>query len=106
MSARPKRPAGLQFQPEGTVLRLQGVIDFANATQVLRQGLDWLRGQTAAQLGLDLSGLTGANTLTLAVVMQWQRQLRAGQTLQLQGVPERLEAIIRASHLDCLLPAG
>ena len=104
MSARPKRPAGLQLQPEGTLLRLQGVIDFANATQVLRQGLDWLRGQTAAQLGLDLSGLTGANTLTLAVVMQ--RQLRAGQTLQLRGVPERLAAIIRASHLDCLLPTG
>lgn len=84
-------------------LQLRGVVDFNNAETIYQQGLTWLKQQSAAQLRFDLSGLQSGNTVTLAVLMQWLRQLNRTQQVQITNAPSQLQAIMHASSLDRLL---
>lgn len=84
-------------------LQLRGVVDFNNAEAIYQQGLTWLKQQSAAQLRFDLSGLQSGNTVTLAVLMQWLRQLNRTQQVQITHAPSQLQAIMHASSLDRLL---
>lgn len=84
-------------------LQLRGVVDFNNAEAVYQQGLTWLKQQSAAQLRFDLSGLQSGNTITLAVLMQWLRQLKPTQHAHIEHAPSQLQAIMHASSLDRLL---
>jgi phospholipid transport system transporter-binding protein len=93
--------ATLEFNAQ--TLQLRGVVDFNNAEAIYQQGLTWLKQQSAAQLRFDLSGLQSGNTITLAVLMQWLRQLKATQQAQIVHAPSQLQAIMHASSLERLL---
>jgi phospholipid transport system transporter-binding protein len=84
-------------------MTLEGMVGFHNAAAIYQQGSAWLRQQHSRQLVLDLSGLQSGNTVTLAVMMQWLRQLRGQQQLKIAQPPPQLQAIIQASNLDILL---
>ncbi|MFZ3193364.1 MAG: STAS domain-containing protein [Moraxellaceae bacterium] len=85
------------------VLLLSGVVTFANAKSLYQQGLPLLAVNLPPTV-LDLSQLSQSNTIVLAVIVQWLRQLKPTQSLQLQQVPDKLQAIMRASNLERLLP--
>lgn len=85
-------------------LVLSGVVTFANAAALYQQGVPLLN-ITPAPTVLDLSQLSQSNTIAVAVIVQWLRQLKPAQSLQLQHVPDKLQAIMRASNLERLLPA-
>lgn len=93
----------LTNQPDG--FRLAGVVDIHNANEVWREGSKLLKSVTQtippySRVIGDLSGLQSSHSVTLAVLLQWYRQLaQAGYQLQLVQVPERLQAIMRASNL-------
>jgi len=84
------------------VLLLSGAVTFANAQSLYQQGLPLLAVKSPPTV-LDLSQLGLSNTIALAVIVQWLRQLKPTQSLQLVNVPEKLQAIMRASNLERLL---
>lgn len=89
---------------EGDNLRLEGGISYDNADALCTEGLRLL-GQSGRQVTVDLSGLTGASSLSVAVLLRWARAAAGnGQFLQLAGVPERCRAIVRVSGLSDALP--
>jgi len=85
-------------------LILSGAVTFSNAKQLYQQGLPLLKVDQPPTV-LDLSQLSQSNTIALAVLVQWLRQLKPTQSLQLAHVPEKLQAIMRASNLERLLPS-
>lgn len=85
------------------VLLLSGTVTFGNAKALYQQALPLLNAATPPSV-LDLSQLSQSNTIALAVIVQWLRQLKPTQSLQLQHVPDKLRAIMRASNLEQLLP--
>ena len=85
-------------------LLLSGVVTFGNAQALYQQGLPLLNSALPPTV-LDLSQLSQSNTIALAVIVQWLRQLKPTQSLQLQHVPEKLQAIMHASNLEQLLSA-
>lgn len=89
---------------EGDNLRLEGGISYDNADALCTEGLRLL-GQSGRQVTVDLSGLTGASSLSVAVLLRWARAAAGnGQFLRLAGVPERCRAIVRVSGLSDALP--
>ena len=87
---------------QDNALLLSGAVTFANANAIYQQGLPLLTASQAPTV-LDLSQLSQSNTIVLAVLVQWLRQLKPTQSLQLVNVPEKLQAIMRASNLERLL---
>lgn len=85
-------------------LLLSGAVTFGNAKQLYQHGLSLL-GAAQPPTQLDLSQLSQSNTIALAVIVQWLRQIKPTQSLQLINVPEKLQAIMRASNLERLLPS-
>jgi len=85
-------------------LLLSGAVTFGNAKALYQQGLPPLDSAQPPTL-LDLSQLSQSNTIAVAVIVQWLRQLKPTQSLQLVNVPEKLQAIMRASNLERLLPS-
>ena len=83
-------------------LLLSGAVTFSNAKALYQQGLPLLAVNPPPTV-LDLSQLSQSNTIVLAVIVQWLRQLKPTQSLQLQQVPDKLQAIMRASNLERLL---
>lgn len=89
---------------EGGVLRLSGDISYDNADSLCTEGLGLL-AQTGPQPVIDLTGLTAASSVAVAVLLRWARAAAArGQRLQLAHVPERCRAIVRVSGLADALP--
>lgn len=85
-------------------LLLSGAVTFGNAKVLYQQGIPLLDSAQPPTL-LDLSQLSQSNTIAVAVIVQWLRQLKPTQSLQLVNVPEKLQAIMRASNLGQLLPS-
>jgi phospholipid transport system transporter-binding protein len=83
---------------DGQTLVVAGYINFDNAEQVYRQGIQLLSGLAKQNVLLDLSQLQSSNTIGLAVFIQWLRNASI-QHLKLVNVPEKMTDIIRASSL-------
>lgn len=89
---------------EGATLTVSGAIDFAGADACCRQGLDLL-ARMPGEVVVDLSGLSAASTVSVAVLLRWARhQAARGGRLRLARVPERCRAILRVSGLAEALP--
>lgn len=88
-----------QLSVHNQVMFLKGSIDFDNAASLYEQGLSVLKQQQQWPVTIDLSALQSSNTITLAVFVQWLRQCNTGQTIHLQQVPQKMQAIIQASNL-------
>ncbi|MEC7120435.1 MAG: STAS domain-containing protein [Pseudomonadota bacterium] len=92
-------------QADAQTLKLSGAVTFSNASEIYRQGVKLFGVATTPQRWvLDLAELSQSNTIAVAVIVQWLRQLK--QPLELRHVPDQLQAIMRASNLDQLLPAA
>ncbi|RYY78633.1 MAG: STAS domain-containing protein [Moraxellaceae bacterium] len=88
-----------QLKVQDQVLFVTGSIGFDNAPAIYKQGLNLLQQQNQWPIALDLSGLTSSNTIALAVFVQWLRQRKVGQGFYLKEVPQKMQAIIKASNL-------
>lgn len=91
-----------QLTRQADVLLLSGAVTFAHAQVLYQQGLQLLKASNPPT-HLDLSQLTHSNTIAVAVIVQWLRQLQPSQSLRLVHVPDQLQAIMRASNLERLL---
>ncbi|KAA8733291.1 STAS domain-containing protein [Acinetobacter qingfengensis] len=77
-----------------------GQIDFENADDVYRQGLQIIKNNQHWPMLIDLQQLTHGNTLALAVFIQWLRACPGQHQLKLLHVPAKMQGILRASHLE------
>lgn len=82
---------------------LVGGLDLESAASVLASG----EAEFAAhpQVEIDLSGVTGADSSALAVLIEWTRSARRdGRNIAFTGMPARLGEIARISGVYDLLP--
>lgn len=87
-------------QPAGLVVA--GSVDFSNAETVSAQGLAILAGlpEASGEWVCDLGGLSTGNSVSAAVLLTWQKAARSRRhQLTVSAMPERLQAILRASNL-------
>ncbi len=82
-------------------ISLQGVVSVADAEQCAAEGSMLLAQLSAQQPWLcDLTELTEASSVVVAVLMSWQRVAGAKSTqLSLIAPPPRLHSILEASNL-------
>ncbi len=84
---------------------LSGALHFANARDLLNQGLRAFAGQPVIEI--DLSALTSADSAGLAVLLAWVERLRSkGQRVQLGRLPPQLAAIARVCDIEQMLTAA
>jgi phospholipid transport system transporter-binding protein len=82
---------------------LRGELDFTSVCVLLPQGLEAFA--TARSLVLDLQKVTRANSAGVALLLEWvERARERGVELRFANVPEALEAMVRMSHVEDLLP--
>lgn len=92
----PKNTASL-LQQDGSIY-LQGTLDFNNAMQVLQDGSDAINkfelsnlSSKSNQIIFDFSQLTEANSVLMALILQWQRlAFSKGMTIKLVKLSKNL----------------
>ncbi|KAA6186047.1 STAS domain-containing protein [Thiohalocapsa marina] len=95
-------------------LGLDGVTALADQGRRLVAGVgqarDQLRDQAvsdAAEIRIDLAGVSHASSAAVALLLHWRQQVSAaGGRLQLQQVPDALARIAAFSNVDGLLGVG
>lgn len=96
-------PAFSIERADGARLRLRGRVGFANAAAALARSGELLDGAQRA-VEVDLSGLQGVDSATLAVLLAWAaRAQRQGTTLRLGGAPPDLTALAHLCDAERLL---
>lgn len=84
-------------------LALVGELSFDTVGELAARGDDLL--PAAAELDIDLAGVTRMDSAGLALLVEWLRLARgAGRAIRFLGAPDQLFAIARASGLDKMLP--
>mgnify|MGYP002713005404 CR=1 FL=1 len=59
----------------------------------------------AAEIGVEFSGVTWADSAGLALLIEWVRSAReAGVALRFRDIPEQMLAIARVSGVEDILP--
>jgi phospholipid transport system transporter-binding protein len=103
--AQPEQSApGCRFERTGEGrYALAGDLGFDCAARVLVQGEAAFAGQ--AEVVVDLSGVTDADSAGLAVLIEWTRAAHAGERrIRFLGMPKRLSAIAHIGGVGKLLP--
>lgn len=89
---------------ESGTWQLTGTLDF-DSVPALFARTDELLANTA--IVLDLSGVEGANSAGVALLLEWRRQAhRRGVDFRLRGVPESVRRVAHLSDVDALLVDG
>ncbi len=103
MRARHKPPpAGLAPAGEGRY-RVSGVMRLDTAADLLSLGVAAFAGQ--AEVAVDLSEVSDADSAGLAVLIEWTRQARLqGRAIAFSGMPPRLAGMARIGGVTELLP--
>ena len=84
------------------VLRLNGRIGYPNAAALLSVGRKALADGTITSV--DLAGLEGSDSATLAMLLAWSAEARCDQRhLVMSGAPEGLRALARLANAEKLL---
>ena len=81
-------------------LQVCGKIDYSNAEQYYRKGLQEIQAQAQFPVVVNLSQLEQGSTLALAVLVRWLRQTPDARGLQFKAVPAKMLNIIQACHLQ------
>ena len=81
-------------------LHVCGKIDYSNAEQYYRKGLQEIQAQAQFPVVVNLSQLEQGSTLALAVLVRWLRQTPDARGLQFKAVPAKMLNIIQACHLE------
>jgi phospholipid transport system transporter-binding protein len=83
--------------------RVEGRLGFAEAAAALARGSE-LYGAGGGDLSVDLAGLDGVDSATLAVLLAWvARARRAGVALHFAAVPDDLRALAHLCDAEPLL---
>jgi len=83
--------------------RVEGRLGFAEAAAALARGNE-LYGAGGGDLSVDLAGLGGVDSATLAVLLAWTaRARRAGVSLHFAAVPDDLRALAHLCDAEPLL---
>lgn len=86
----------------GDVLRLDGALTMLTAPAMLEVGR---RRAAEADLVVDLSAVTEADSAALALLLDWARTARAaGHGLSFQALPVGLASLAALYDVDTLLP--
>jgi phospholipid transport system transporter-binding protein len=86
------------FRPEGA-LTILGRVE-----PVLEEGR---RRLAAGDLAVDLSGLAEADSVVVAMLLDWQRAARrAGRRLEIRALPDELRSLATLYGVDGLLAAA
>lgn len=94
-------PATIECRGHGAFL-VSGDLGFESANELLEQSRELF--ESAAELSIDFSGVSDADSAGLALMLEWQRWAAARQRrLRFENVPARLLAIAGLSELDELL---
>jgi phospholipid transport system transporter-binding protein len=93
---------------EDASMRVAGRRGFSEATAALARSGELLEANGAAagrqDLKVDIAGLEGVDSATLAVLLAWSARARArGITLGFTGVPAGLRALARLCDAERLL---
>jgi len=93
-----------EFKSDGDgKYRVAGNLVFTTVRDVLRQSEAAFAGD--AQLVIDLSAVTSADSAGLALLVEWFRAAdRARKPLRLIGAPAQLRALAKISDLETVLP--
>lgn len=91
---------GLETTADGS-LRLSGPLTFATVGAVLERSSPLLPARGTAVI--DLSAVDQTDSAALALIVEWQKLARRrGLSLELRGLPARLQALLSAADLDSL----
>ena len=92
----------IEKQEEGKFL-ISGLLEFATATQLARQGNELFKIEGDA-LVLDLGGVTRSDSAGLALLIEWRRVAeQRKQTLSFSNIPQQLLDIAEVSGIDKLI---
>ncbi len=84
-------------------VRLRGQLDVESVPALSEQVRQLAAG--GGELDVDLGGITHADSAGVALLVEWYRQARQhGQNLRFVNLPAQMQAIIRVSSLEQVLP--
>ena len=84
-------------------VRLCGQLDVESVPALSEQVRQLAAG--GGELDVDLGGITHADSAGVALLVEWYRQARQhGQNLRFVNLPAQMQAIIRVSSLEQVLP--
>jgi len=96
--------ASLEPLGEGR-FRVSGILDTGTATAVLKQSDAHFA--SAAQIEIDLAGVTESDSAGLALLIEWLRTARQrGQRIRFMNVPGQIRALAQISEVDELFCAN
>jgi phospholipid transport system transporter-binding protein len=85
---------------ENNTLYLCGDLDFSNAILIYQQSQS-LFSSGASALVIDFSGLRSANSVVMALIIDWMRRAkRADKSIQFKHLSSDVMSLARASGLD------
>ena len=94
-------------EPAAGRIVVTGELTFASAREARQLGLLVLESSRAAQLIIDCSGVTRADSAGLAVLLDWLAWgRRKSREVSLENLPASLVAIAKISEVDGLLTAA
>lgn len=83
---------------------LRGELSFATVASLLKDSTPLFA--RSKDLGIDLSGVSFADSAGLALLIEWLRLAkRQGITLKYSALPAQLESLAAVSEVDALLTA-
>lgn len=84
---------------------IRGLLTFTTVPDLLQHSASWLGKDVPVTV--DLQQVTRADSAGLALMIEWLRQARAGNTeLRFIHIPSQLATLIRVSGLQDLIPLG
>ena len=90
---------------EGGTLAVSGVLDFDSVLSLQAQGVQWIEGAAPAQFTLDLAAVQYSSSAGLALLLDWLRAAaRSDKVARIAHMPPDMQALVRVSGLDHLLP--
>jgi phospholipid transport system transporter-binding protein len=94
----------VRIEPAGDGrVRIEGELSFATVATLLTRMAALSAGQD--DLGIDLQGVTRADSAGVALLVEWLRMARReNRKLHYLNMPAQMLAIARVSGLDVLLP--
>ena len=84
---------------------ISGELSFSTVNAILVESKKVIFSKPAAEIELDLSGVTRADSAGLALLIQWMRIARSHNSkVHFLHLPEQLKAIASAGEVTSLLP--
>ena len=105
MGAEPRQQNGVSVSGTGSGrLTVTGDLTFATAREAREAGLRSLAAAGNGELVVDCSGVTGADSAGLAVLLEWLAWARRNsRVVTYENLPASLLAVARISEVDELL---